>query len=465
MKKLILGIAAAVLVLSLSPGVALAQDHGGGGGGCGDVFGDLIHIRRDPISGQAILEKRQVLLPQDVLGYAYCPIPVTASGAEIPLVDLSCDVDPAYLDQVVELDYFGRLSAGRTKERNLRMHFDEVIEKIKMAQAVSRDVAGRIKLGYGCTVVDGEPEFASCTEWDEVDSPLENLSLYHRVMKYGHIQTDPGEVDTWAHGDPATLPQYHVALAKEDWAKFDEPLRRLLPVRPGNPAAADACFANVVACVAPQVLETQDFPLAASFLGAAADKHGQVTVDLVQYINRILRITCGDTGPTKAWCTKPTESAMTPLNSVPALIRDCYDPATGAPGASCRIYPADQPVSTFEGTVIPAASGFPANERFVQFGSTPRGTGGEQKVVPATYDRKDWFGATYRGLQPVPATGSMQWAVGDTYMLDYLAFANADAAEGSDVTGFVNAAKDAVRTVEFVHEYAVPVNLLGYFPE
>ena len=35
------------------------SDHGAGkSGGCGDVFGDLIHIKRDPTTGQPILQKR-----------------------------------------------------------------------------------------------------------------------------------------------------------------------------------------------------------------------------------------------------------------------------------------------------------------------------------------------------------------------------------------------------------------------
>ena len=47
------------------------------------------------------------------------------------------------------------------------------------------------------------------------------MALYARLMKYGHLQTDPEEVDTFAHGDPAAGTQYHTALAAEDYAKFD----------------------------------------------------------------------------------------------------------------------------------------------------------------------------------------------------------------------------------------------------
>ena len=39
----------------------------------GDLFGDLVHIKRHPITGQPILQKREVLLPQDVPGLAVLP--------------------------------------------------------------------------------------------------------------------------------------------------------------------------------------------------------------------------------------------------------------------------------------------------------------------------------------------------------------------------------------------------------
>lgn len=52
-----------LLILLLAPLPAISQDHGSGGGhsgggGCGDVFGDLIHILRDDLTGQAILAQR-----------------------------------------------------------------------------------------------------------------------------------------------------------------------------------------------------------------------------------------------------------------------------------------------------------------------------------------------------------------------------------------------------------------------
>lgn len=45
------------------------------------------------------------------------------------------------------------------------------------------------------------------------------------------------------------------------------------------------------ACAEPETLNNRDFVRAASLLAGAANKTGIVTVDLVQYMNRILKIT------------------------------------------------------------------------------------------------------------------------------------------------------------------------------
>lgn len=301
----------------------------------GDLFGDLVHIKRHPVTGQPILQKRMIEYPADVVDWGYCQIAVDAFGFELPFVDLSCEVDPAAATRLVPVDYFGRLSSGRTKESNLRMHFDEVISNIKLSEVVSVDASGRLVLGTGCV---GD----TCETWKPIDSPLENMGLYHRVMKYGHVQTDPLERDTSAHGDPEAGIVYHPALAAADFAKFRAPAQSLL----ASVSAAD-CYTGdtfIATCAAQQSLTAADFNMTSSFLGAASDKHGKTTMDLVHYMNRILRI--------------PVATTATPatLNTLPALIRD------------------------ESGVITPAPSGLPApaNERFMAF--TPvsyvRNTGG-----------------------------------------------------------------------------------------
>ena len=142
MKKGLLCLVAGLAIVMVPAPLALAQGHGGGGGGghgggggCGDVFGDLIHLLRDEVTGQPILAQRWIEMPKELPGYGwgYCPIAVDEFGNELGFAPLSCDVAVADLERVVETDYFGRHNGGRTKERNHRMHFNEVISSLKAA--------------------------------------------------------------------------------------------------------------------------------------------------------------------------------------------------------------------------------------------------------------------------------------------------------------------------------------------
>ncbi len=47
-----------------------------------------------------------------------------------------------------------------------------------------------------------------------VDSPMESMGLYTRLIKYGHLQTDPTQEDEWHHGDPKLPEQYHPARTR-----------------------------------------------------------------------------------------------------------------------------------------------------------------------------------------------------------------------------------------------------------
>jgi len=407
MKVLVMCLALAVIFLAV-PANVWAQDHGGGSSGCGDLFGDLIEIKRNAVTGQPILQKRWIEYPQDVLDWGYCPIPLDANGNEIPFVDLSCD--PANVDAVVEVDYFGRLNGGRTKERNNRMHFSEVIENIKMADRVRQDVTGRLELGFECEFNPaGEP--TSC-DWAVVDSPMSSMGLYVRLLKYGHIQTDPLEVDIWAHGDPALPTQYHPALGPEDYAKFDSSVRHLLP---GN-GTVD-CFPGgvfVLSCADAETLDFRDLVRSGSFLAGAADKTGKITPDLVQYFNRIMKI------------TKNTETTAATLNTLPALIRleDGVTIVEATPG-------------------LPA----PADERFVDFSAT-------------LYKPYAWHNFTLKVIRPDKR--ATYW-VEDPYvsLFSWLAFRNGRTTtdEISNLNGYIAAASDSLRSIEFIHNYEIPANL------
>ncbi len=405
--RLLLGLV--VVAWMLLPLPVAAQDHGGGGGGgegCGDVLGDLIHILRDASTGQPILQQRWIEYPQDTFDWGYCPIPVDAAGNEIPFADLSCDPHPDYLDAVVEVDYFGRLSGGRTKERNSRMHFNEVISSIKDSGRVGQDETGRLMLGYDCTAM-------ACATWAVIDSPMENLALYTRLMKYGHFQTDPLEVDLWAKGDPAAGTQYHPALAPEDWAKFIGSAKNLLPMN----AKVEACFGAAydngfnVPCAEPESLDSRDFKRAAASLAGAANKTGKITADLVQYMNRILKIPLN------------TTASKSNPDTLPALIRT------------------EDKSAIFEaGPDLPA----PADERFVDY----------DKMA---YDRLAARNAILLLLRPL---GGGTWIEDDGIVLaDWLEFANGAPVPAVGFAGFLDASSDSLRSIEFVHNYAIPEDL------
>jgi hypothetical protein len=374
--------------------------------GSGDLFGDLYHILRSPTTGQPILQQKTILLPGDIPGIGYCPVPVDATGAEIPLLADSCEVDPTQADRLIEVDYFGRLSGGRTREVNQRMHFDEVIETIMGADVVTVDPAGRLMFGTDCT----SPTV--CASWKVIDSPLENMAFYVRVMKYGHIQTDPLEEDTSFHGDPALGTVYHPALRAEDWAKFTGVTTALLPR-----ASANQCFSGSTfdtACAAPQSLTAEDFVRSASFLGGAADKTGKMTVDLIQYLNRFLKITV------------TTALSAATVDTLPALIRDENGVITEAtPG-------------------LPA----PADELFMDYAA-------------ASYYRNDRFNTTMPGLV---FAGAGTWLENPALpILPFLDYVFGTASPATGLAAFLTNAADAQRAIEFIHNYEIPTDLYAVY--
>jgi len=420
---------------SLIAATFLALPTGAGAQGGGEVdYGDMIHILRDAETARPILQKRWIEYPGDLYDWGYCPVPLTVEGTEIPFVELSCDPDPEFADLVIEVD-LGRLNEARTQERNIRMHFNETIVRIQEAEYVDFDPAGRLKLGSTCTFPpgSGEPE---CAGWKVVDSPQENLSLYWRVMKFGHIQTDPLEEDPWAHGDPSEPTRYHPALRDVDWPKFDPRVQFLLPMdgnpsfavtRPradasrgrSMPAAFVGCFDPIwsngfnPACAERELPSASDLVFASSALGGAADKDGRIDGDVLAYFHRILRL------PVE------TEYTPAPLVVLPALIR--LEDGT---------------------TIIEAPPGLPepADELFIDFSRF-------------TYRRSVWRDETFASL--VPLEPGLWGEEPELPLLAWLEFINGPE-PGSEQTlapGFIAAANDGLRCVELIHNYEIPVDL------
>jgi hypothetical protein len=436
-------------MLLLAPFPAFSQDHGGGGhegggGGCGDVFGDLIHILRDEQTGQPIFAQRWIELPKEIPGYGwgYCPIAVDEDGKRVPFLPYSCDFDPDFSEGITEVDYFGRLNGGRTKERNQRMHFDEVISNIKQAGQLRLDPTGRLEMGFDCELKQ-DPGYC---DWSTVDSPMESMALYVRLMKYGHLATDPMEVDTWAHGDPALGIQFHPALSEDDWPKFKEAnLDHLLPASANNCWHPNDGFNSI--CAEPKSLDKRDFASAAAYLGAAANKTGKITVDLVQYLNRFLKI------------TRDTVTTAAAKDLLPALYEDCYsglDPwLEGTEPPESWDLTTDLTYSACD--LLMVVTGIPGWDVYDEF------TNIKEMFVDFShshYKRKDRQDVEADLILEGSYSGSWVLVYGDTPLRWVADYPNLeDPSDDEDIHNFVGAASDTLRAIEYIHNYAVPEDL------
>jgi len=163
--------------------------------------------------------------------------PVDASGAVLAL-DAEGKLIDASLAIPVEL---GRLNVGRSPLTVLSSQYEDVLKSINAADSVTVDASGRLLLTTAGVV-------------SSIDSPLANLALYVELLNKGTITgvTDPN--------------------------KFPTSLSYLVDGQ----------------------LTSLDMTSAASFLAAASDKAGTLTIDKVVDMNTILGITgtLNDTNPT-----------------------------------------------------------------------------------------------------------------------------------------------------------------------
>ena len=522
-------------LLLLIPTAAVSKKGGNGNGGgqtvvddssvdFGDVFGDLMHILRDGTTGQPIFAQRWVEMPADIQGWGwgYCAIGIDEYGAEILFKPYSCDL--ATPDDAVEVDYFGRLNASRVQERNQRMHFNETITNIKQAGVLRLDPTGRLELGFelelntaacaldadDCVCVFSETLGEGDCLWATVDSPMENMALYQRMMKYGHIATDPEEVDLWWHGSPELPTPTHPALGPKDFDKFDKAgLSNWLPDRvvwDGDDFIRDYddCFTDdskkpepIVPCLPPEDLTKEDFNTSADLLGAAGGKHNFFTEHLVQYLNRFLRI------------TQTTTFAAATLKTLPAMYQSCDvykdgelligDPWTSGEEAP-ETWDTDVVVLAYENCdvfevdgSIPNYADFPnVQELFVDFGQsayvrkeivivnedpTP------DVSIPGVWDNRLATIALEAELYIEPAsksplTTSRVQAAGDASvksspglnsgiwltveeepLLIWIEEVNQGYLPDTNIHNFVDAASDTLRAIEYLHNYVVPENL------
>jgi hypothetical protein len=192
-------------------------------------------------------------------------------------------------------------------------------------------------------------------------------------------------------------------------------------------------------CADGESLSPDDFVRAASFLSGAASKGGKITVDLVQYMNRILKITL------------ETELSDPAVDTLPALIRDCGGTiekdaegvVTGVVyNTTCTEHAANTGAGV-PGELEPA-------ELFVDYGT-------------ANYVRSVWRNKTADLLQQEESKkGKLGWDIVEDFpLLIWLELVQPLENDPTitNIDGFVQAASDGLRTIEFVHNYAIPDDL------
>ena len=157
--------------------------HSGGGDGKpdsagtmkGDEYGDLLVLKRDPVTGEPLTEDGEYLVCLD----AACTETVLTVDGEVPT-----GVTP------VEVD-FGRAAVARSPDKVIEKALTDAITKLTAEGVVlATDTAGRITY-----TVDGVT--------NTIDSPLENLALYVDLVA-GLASSSTSEAEA-ALGDLATL--------------------------------------------------------------------------------------------------------------------------------------------------------------------------------------------------------------------------------------------------------------------
>lgn len=178
----------------------------------------------------------------------------------IPL-DPECKIPDVYADtwgeQVMEIG-LGRMNIGRSPQGVMDASYEEAISTINLAVGAGLDPAGRLLL----LLPDGE-DADLLEDVKTIDSPLENLSLYQKLMQEG-------------------------CLAATETAGLTEAAEQVL---------VDAGLGHLVCTIPNDSPDDADLHRAAAFFGGAADKTGKVNVDLLTSVNTTLLINDVTTNP------------------------------------------------------------------------------------------------------------------------------------------------------------------------
>ena len=445
--------------------------------------GELLDVSVDSTTGAIEFDINEFFVPpcSDVATY---PEECTWNGV------VYCD-GVRWTDLVDEV-HFGRLNLSRAPEAVLQAALDEAITSINAASSISRDPAGRLLLTTEIfdeftTGIDVEGELVCMnapieTVVKAIDSPRENLALYVKLLKDGHLVTPGNDRAPIDRSERGGIPVWKLLELSDgpsdalrptvDIAKLGAVFGNLVDVaateyytyyecyddngivcdclcgdtKPDGEPTTVACenvagrelvtvdvcpdiaiTPNAATCEGPWIgikstdadsdgindylPQGADFDFAAAFLGAAADKTGEIGLDMIVYINSILGI-----------------------NKVVGYSE--YD-SEGDPVAGAVDY-----------------SRFPV---YFDFSAVP------------TYDRNAAMGNRGdAGLVTVlqPGLGETTWEATPVDMLGTIAFRNwgRDIGTGTpthtpavqNIMGFAQMADDDLSVVEFIHRYQIP---------
>ncbi|RJX35809.1 MAG: hypothetical protein C4531_01370 [Desulfurivibrio sp.] len=394
---------------------------------------------------------------------------------------------------------FGRLNLSRSPEAVLQAAFDEAINSINNADKVEIDAAGRLLLTTAIyeefdTGLTCEAKLIE-TVTKAIDSPLENLALYVKLMQDGHLVT-PGDerapIDRSLNGGiplwkmleledgPSTALRPTINITKmREWGLNDlvdvtevdyytyyqcygvdgvdedveeDEVECLCVNQDGDSVTCPDVVSRelkavAVACPVDKVCEgpfsgitTDDgtitpvgvhFGFAASFLAAAADKTGDIGVDMVVYLNSILGI-----------------------NKV--IGYSAYD-LDGNPAATAINY-AENPVY-FDYGVISGESDYARDEVFKDpIRGQVRTQGGVEDHPRPEYDGQvTVLKSTSDGVwaeTPCPIIGDDSVSF-DNIGLGDNGFPNGTVA-ANDILGFSQMADDDLSVIKFIHTYQIP---------
>mgnify|MGYP001197277280 FL=1 len=183
--------------------------------------------------------------------FTYHPY-IDSYGAEhtvylIPLDD-ECKIPDVYEEtwgEAVREVESGRLNVARTGQEVFDAAYEEALSTLNQGSSIVLDPAGRLKM-VGIVVEESVTD-----EVKTIDSPLENLALYQRMVLDGCLS----------------------ATAEVSFT---------------NEAALDSSLSNMI-CDDTEV-DNDDLLRAASFLAGSADKTGAISVDMVVYLNTAMYI-------------------------------------------------------------------------------------------------------------------------------------------------------------------------------